>query len=44
MLEGYPEAAVRLRDSLLALTEQTARDMRSMRGRFGGNPDKADAD
>jgi len=44
MLEGYPEAAARLRDSLLALTEQTARDMRSMRGRLGGNPDKADAD
>jgi CRP-like cAMP-binding protein len=44
MLEGYPEAAARLRDSLLALTEQTARDMRSMRGRLGGNPDNADAD
>ena len=44
MLEGYPEAAARLHDNLLALTEQTARDMRSMRGRLGGNPDKADAD
>ena len=44
MLEGYPEAAARLRDSLLALTEQTARDMRSMRGRLGGSPDKADTD
>jgi CRP-like cAMP-binding protein len=44
MLEGYPEAAARLRDNLLALAEQTARDMRSMRGRLGGNPDSADAD
>ena len=44
MLEGYPEAAARLRDSLLALTEQTARDMRSMRGRLGGSQDKADTD
>jgi len=44
MLESYPEAAARLRDSLLALTEQTARDMRSMRGRLGGSPDKADTD
>jgi len=44
MLEGYPQAAARLRDSLLAQTEQTARDMRSMRGRLGGSQDKADTD
>ena len=44
MLEGYPDAAARLRDNLLALTEQTARDMRSMRGRLGGIPDRAEAD
>jgi CRP-like cAMP-binding protein len=42
MLEGYPEAAARLRDSLLAQTEQTARDMRTMRGKLGGGPDQAD--
>jgi CRP-like cAMP-binding protein len=37
MLEGYPEAAARLRDSLLAQTEQTAREMRGMRGKLGGS-------
>jgi CRP-like cAMP-binding protein len=42
MLEGYPEAAQRLRDKLLAQTEQTAREMRSMRGRFGGAPEEAE--
>ena len=42
MLEGYPEAAARLRESLLAQTEQTARDMRTMRGKLGGNADQAD--
>jgi len=42
MLEGYPEAAARLRDSLLAQTEQTAREMRTMRGKLGGSPDQAD--
>jgi CRP-like cAMP-binding protein len=44
MLEGYPEAAARLRDSLLAQTEQTAREMRSMRGKLGSSPDEADQD
>ena len=44
MLEGYPEAAARLRDSLLAQTEQTARDMRSMRGKLSGRADQTDAD
>jgi CRP-like cAMP-binding protein len=42
MLEGYPEAAARLRDSLLAQTEQTAREMRTMRGKLGGGLDQAD--
>ena len=42
MLEGYPEAAARLRDSLLAQTEQTAREMRTMRGKLGGGPGPAD--
>jgi CRP-like cAMP-binding protein len=42
MLEGYPEAAARLRDSLLAQTEQTAREMRTMRGKLGGGPRPAD--
>ena len=42
MLEGYPEAAARLRDSLLTQTEQTAREMRTMRGKLGGNADPAD--
>jgi CRP-like cAMP-binding protein len=42
MLEGYPEAAARLRDSLLAQTEQTAREMRTMRGKLGGGQGPAD--
>jgi CRP-like cAMP-binding protein len=42
MLEGYPEAAARLRDSLLAQTEQTAREMRTMRGKLGGGSDQAE--
>jgi CRP-like cAMP-binding protein len=36
MLEGYPDAAARLRDSLLARTEQATRDMRKLRGKLGG--------
>ena len=36
MLEGYPDAAGRLRDSLLARTEQATRDMRKLRGKLGG--------
>ena len=36
MLEGYPDAAGRLRDSLLARTEQATRDMRKVRGKLGG--------
>jgi CRP-like cAMP-binding protein len=42
MLEGYPEAAARLRDSLLAQTEQTAREMRTMRGKLGGGSNQTD--
>lgn len=36
MLEGYPDAAARLRDSLLARTELATRDMRKLRGKLGG--------
>jgi CRP-like cAMP-binding protein len=36
MLEGYPDAAGRLRDDLLARTEQATRDMRKVRGKLGG--------
>jgi CRP-like cAMP-binding protein len=36
MLEGYPDAALRLRDNLLARTEQATRDMRKVRGKLGG--------
>ncbi len=36
MLEGYPDAARRLRDSLLVRTEQATRDMRKVRGKLGG--------
>ncbi len=34
--KGYPDAAGRLRDSLLARTEQATRDMRKLRGKLGG--------
>jgi len=44
MLEGYPEAAARLHDNLLAQAEQTGRDMRSMRGKLGGAAEQADED
>ena len=36
MLEGYPDAARRIRDSLLARTEQATREMRKVRGKLGG--------
>jgi CRP-like cAMP-binding protein len=36
MLEGYPDAARRLRDSLLLRTEQATREMRKVRGKLGG--------
>ena len=36
MLEGYPDAARRLRDSILARTEQATREMRKVRGKLGG--------
>ena len=36
MLEGYPDAALRLRDRLLARTEHTTREMRKVRGKLGG--------
>jgi CRP-like cAMP-binding protein len=36
MLEGYPAAARRIRDSLLTRTEQVTREMRKVRGRLGG--------
>jgi CRP-like cAMP-binding protein len=36
MLEGYPDAARRLRDSLLARTEHATREMRKVRGKLGG--------
>ena len=36
MLEGYPDAARRLRDRILARTEQATREMRKVRGKLGG--------
>ena len=36
MLEGYPDAALRLRDSILARTEQVTREIRKVRGKLGG--------
>src|SRR5207237_2707938 len=36
MLEGYPDAARRVRDSILARTEQATREMRKVRGKLGG--------
>jgi CRP-like cAMP-binding protein len=36
MLEGYPDAARRLRDGILARTEQTTRELRKLRGKLGG--------
>jgi CRP-like cAMP-binding protein len=36
MLEGYPDAALRLRDRILARTEQATREMRKVRGKLGG--------
>ena len=36
MLESYPDAARRLRDNLLAHTEQATRELRKVRGRLGG--------
>jgi CRP-like cAMP-binding protein len=36
MLESYPDAARRLRDNLLAHTEQATRELRNVRGRLGG--------
>ena len=36
MLEGYPDAARRLRDALLVRTEQATRDLRKVRGKLGG--------
>jgi CRP-like cAMP-binding protein len=44
MLEGFPEAAARLRENLLAQAEQTGRDMRSLRGRLGSAAEQADPD
>jgi len=35
MLDGYPDAARKLRDSLLARAEQSARDMERLRAAFG---------
>ena len=35
MLESYPDAARRLRDNLLAHTEQATRELREVRGRLG---------
>ena len=39
MLEGYPEAARRLRDHIAARTDQAARDMITLRGTL--DPDRA---
>ena len=36
MLEGYPDAALRLRNSILKRTEQATREMRKGRGKLGG--------
>jgi CRP-like cAMP-binding protein len=36
MLEGYPEAARRLRDNILDRNEQAIREMRKLRGKLGG--------
>ena len=36
VLEGYPDAARRLRDRILARTEQATREMRKVRGKLGG--------
>ena len=36
MLESYPDAARRLRDNLLAHTEQATRELWNVRGRLGG--------
>jgi CRP-like cAMP-binding protein len=35
MLDGYPDAARRLRDSLMARTDQAARDIERVRATFG---------
>jgi CRP-like cAMP-binding protein len=37
MLEGYPEAAVRLRDKFLAQMEEASQDMRLVRAKLGGS-------
>jgi CRP-like cAMP-binding protein len=36
MLEGYPEAAVRLREKFLVQTEQASHEMSKVRARLGG--------
>jgi CRP-like cAMP-binding protein len=36
MLEGYPDAAQRLRDDILARNAQAIREMRKVRGKLGG--------
>jgi CRP-like cAMP-binding protein len=36
MLEGYPDAAARLREKLLSRNEQVTREVRQVRGKLGG--------
>ena len=36
MLEGYPDAAQQLRDTILARNEHTTREIRKVRGKLGG--------